>query len=112
VEELALDRSPLEHAPLCRLELIQPRGEQRPERRRNGDSPSASPAIATISVRNSGLPPAARAIRARRSSSTLSAELVGLARCERLSRMGAAQEGRRSISSGRAMQEEEAGHRE
>ena len=35
MEHLALDRTPLEHAPLGRIELIQARREQRPQRGRN-----------------------------------------------------------------------------
>ena len=37
VEDLALDRAPLEHAPLGRLELIEARAEQRPQRGRHDD---------------------------------------------------------------------------
>ena len=37
VEDLALDRTPLEHAPLGRFELVQARAEQRPQRGRHDD---------------------------------------------------------------------------
>ena len=39
VEDLALDRASLEHAPLGRLQLIQPGAEQRPQRRRDDHLP-------------------------------------------------------------------------
>ena len=72
VEDLALDRSPLEHRALVAARAG--RGGRRAApggSAGTATSPSASLAIATISVRKSGLPPAARAIRARRSSSKL-----------------------------------------
>ena len=37
VEDLALDRAPLEHPPLGRLELVEARAEKRPERGRHDD---------------------------------------------------------------------------
>ena len=64
VEELPFDRAALEHPPLRLVELVEPRGEQRPQRRRHLDL-SVSAASAAISVRKSGLPPEARTIRSR-----------------------------------------------
>ena len=59
MEDLPLDRTPLEHAPLGRIELVEARAEQRPQRGRNDDVTVRSPAIASISSMKSGLPPAA-----------------------------------------------------
>ena len=111
VEDLALDRAALEHAPLRLLELVEPRGEQRPQRGGTATSPSPPRAIATISVRKSGLPPAARAIRSRSSSGQRRREqLVDLV-VRQAARAGAStgHAGRRSSSSGRAMQRSRSG---
>ena len=71
VEDLALDRAALEHPPLGRVELVEPRRQQRLQRRRHLDLASpASWAIASISLMKSGLPAAAAAILARSSSGT------------------------------------------
>ena len=69
VEDLALDGSPLEHLALGVVELVEARRQQRLQR--GGTSTSAcSAAIASISEMNSGLPPAACAIRSRSSPAT------------------------------------------
>ena len=68
VEDLALDRAPLEHHALFGLELVEPGCEQRLDRRRDDHvGVRAEPSIATISSTKSGFPPAARRIRPRRS---------------------------------------------
>ncbi len=110
VEELALDRAPLEHRALLRLELVEPRGQKRPQRRRHvdlavvgrerehlgdeervparpvGDPPAQHPPAASL---RSARPPRRRA-----SGSSLS---------------GTGQEGRRSSSSGRTMHSSSSG---
>ena len=76
--------------PLVRVELVEPRGEQRLDRRRNGDArPADSRTSASISSTNSGLPSAAVAdalasfgSRPRRRAAR--DQLVGLGRVERL----------------------------
>ena len=67
-----LDGTSLEHGALDGLELVEARGEKCPERRRDRTSPFASAAIATISITNSGFPPAARTICRRKSSGNAS----------------------------------------
>ena len=57
VEELALHGATLQDPSLRRVELVEPLVKQRLDRRRDRTS-RRSPAIATISVRKSGLPPA------------------------------------------------------
>ena len=67
MKDLALDRSPLEHRPLRRLELVEAGGEQRLEVGGTATSPLALAAIASISVMKAGCRPRRRAIRSRRS---------------------------------------------
>jgi hypothetical protein len=70
VEDLTLDRAPLEHAALLGLELLDPGGKQRLDRRRHDDLRiRRATEHRTISSTKSGFPPAARRIRSRRSSS-------------------------------------------
>ena len=72
VEDLALDRTSLEHGALGALELVEPRGEERLQRRRDDDLALASPRPSPPSRSTKrGFPPAARAIRSRRSSVSL-----------------------------------------
>ena len=95
VEELALDRASLEHAPLGLVELVEPRREQRLQRRRHLDV-LCSRAMASISEMKSGLPPAACAMRPRRSSET-SSRISASASSRSAARAASARPGRAAV---------------
>ena len=104
VEDLALDRAPLEHAPLGRVELVEPGREQRLQGRRHDDLATGLLAIPSISAMKSGLPPAAAAILAPSSSTTpRPIKLVASSASSGSSRIVTGQVGRPSSNSGRAM---------
>ena len=115
MEDLALDGAALEHAAVGRIELVEPGGEQRVDRRRHSDlAIGPSRATATISSTKSGLPPAASRMRscsARRagrrasaSNSAVSSGASGSSSTLVAFSLPPPHAGRTSSSSGRAMQ--------
>ena len=101
VEDLALDRPALEHAPLGGLELVEARGEQRRSVGGTTTSPSTSAPSRPSPRRRAGCRPAARAILPRSSSvEPLGDQLVDVLVASGSSRSVTGHVGRRSTSSG------------
>ena len=86
MEDLPLDRAPLEHRSLALSSWSRRAARRASATAGTTTSPSASEAIATISVTNSGFPPAARAIRLAEVGRNVSGISSSTASCDRGSR--------------------------
>ena len=110
VEDLPVEGTALEQAPLGRVELVEARGSAGPVGfEGQSPRPSSSSAIARISGMNGGYSPAAPAIVREFAGSATREQLVDLLVAQGPQPQRHRPRGRRSVSSGRAMQRRRSG---